>query len=219
MSSRSICPSYNCTLTSEQTSNLYTHHRTDQRYWSPSASPKTVAGASWSIYYFESREIDTVTCRLQRSDKITLPEAKVEFKRLLDFLQDLGCFPDVNGFHTLRTRGQNTAGTSLMCVGDEQARGRSTPTILEVAKPGDRHGLISLRLANVWLLRKALNTIDSTKTLPPFSMTGPLSESQHDTTSLESENVSSAAKPPDENIEHGSVQTSTKSGVTFSSNS
>lgn len=64
---------------------LYTPHREDQQYWLPSASPKTVFGASWSIYNFESRAIDVVTCRLQRSDKVTLPEAKIEFGNYWNF--------------------------------------------------------------------------------------------------------------------------------------
>ena len=179
---------------------LYTPHREDQRYWLPSASPKTVLGASWSIYNFESREIDIVTCRLQRSDKITLPEAKVEFKKLLEFLQDMGCYPDLEGFRILRTRGQNTAGTSLMCVRESQLRGRSNRTILEVAKPGDRHGLVSLRLANLWMLEKPLPIIDPSTILPLFSISGSLLELHHDVAPLEIDNVISTVEKPDESI-------------------
>lgn len=65
---------------------LYTLNREESQYWLPSASPKTVSGASWSAFSFGSREVDVVTSRLQRSDKITLPEAKVALERLLYFL-------------------------------------------------------------------------------------------------------------------------------------
>ena len=189
---------------------LYAPHREDQQYWLPSASPKTMAGASWSVYNFESRAIDVVTSRLQIPDKVTLPEAKIEFKALLEFLQDLGCFPDLNGFHTLRTRGQNTAGTSLMCVQDLQSRGRSNRTILEVAEPGERHGLISLRLANLWSFRRPPHISDSTQRLPPFSMTGPLLESQPTVAPLETDIAATTAKVPGESIEANEAIASTR---------
>ena len=190
---------------------LYILHREESEYWLPSASPKTVGGASWSAFNFGSREVDVVTSRLQRSDNITLPEAKVGLKELLYFLQDLGCYPDLNGFHTLRTRGQNTAGTSLMCFGDSQKLGRYT--ILEVAKPGDRHGLISLRFVNFGRLSlgKRFDQIrNSTRVLPPFCMTGPLLELQQEDTSIETDDLASTARIPGERIKPSDANASTE---------
>ncbi|CAF9923067.1 hypothetical protein IMSHALPRED_005843 [Imshaugia aleurites] len=168
---------------------LYTYHREELRYWLPSASPKTLGGASWSAYNFAIREIDVVTSRFQRSDKIILPEAKIGFEHLLYFLPDLGHYPDLDGFRTLRNRGQNTAGTSLIHGRDSQQR--SHCTILEVAKPGDRHGLISLRFAstaNILGGRSSGNIPNSNERLPPFCMTGLLLEPQNDDASLETDN-------------------------------
>lgn len=194
---------------------LYTLDRQEAQYWLPSASLKTIGGASWSICNFESREIDVVTCRLQRSDKIILPEAKVDFNNLLDFPLDLGCYPDLNGFHVLRTRGQNTAGASLMCIRETQVHGQSSRTILEVAKPGDRHGLISLRLANLWSSEKSLLVDDMSKRLPQFSLTGPLLQSQHDVARTETDNVASTPPPPNTSITSGSASVSTEKRCHF----
>ena len=175
---------------------LYTLNRDRPQHWLPSASPKAVGGASWSVYNFNSREVDVVTCRLQRSDSITLPEAKIDLESLLEFLQDLDCYPDLDGFKELRTRGQNAVGTSLMCIRDSPLNDRSSHTVLNVAKPGDRDGLISLNLANVWSFRKSAYDRNPTKKLPPFCMTGPLLELQQLTASLETNKVTSAAMTP-----------------------
>lgn len=96
-----------------------------------------------------------------------------------------------------------------MCVQDLQSRGRFNRTILEVAKPGDRHGLISLRLANLWPLRKHPHISDSTKRLHPFSMTGPLLESQPNVDPLETNNAAAMAKVPNKSIEASSAFAST----------
>lgn len=174
---------------------LYPLHRQEQQYWLRSVSPKTVDGASWSYLNFESTEIDLSTSRLQRSDKVTLPEARIFFKDLLYYLQDLGCYPDLDGFHKLRSRGQNTAGVSLMLHEDTGDR-----TILEVAKSGDRHGLISLRFVNHGWLWSPSHIRDSTTVLPPFFISGPLLESQHDDASLETDIVAHTANTPDGRI-------------------
>ena len=183
---------------------LFTLSRDQSQYWQPSASPKTVGGASWSAYNFNSREVDVVTCRLQRSDKITLPEAKINFKSLLDFLLDLDCYPDLDGFKELRTRGQNAVGASLMCIRGSQLNDRSSRTVLVVAKPGDRDGLFSLKLENIWSSRKPAYGSNLTKYLPPFCLTGPLLELEQPTTSLETNKVASTAMTPGESIDSGS---------------
>ena len=184
---------------------LYILDPAQPQYWLPSASPKTIDGASWSAYNFDSREGDVVTCRLQRSDKITLPEAKVDFKSLLEFLQDLDCYPDLDGFKELRTRSQNAVGASLMCIRDSQLHDRFSGTVLNVAKPGDRDGLISLKLANLWSFRKSPYKRTFNENVPLFSMTGPLLESQHATTSLETNNVASMALTSGETVESSST--------------
>ena len=178
--------------------HLFPLHRQEQQYWVRSASEKTVDGASWSYMNFETTEMELFTCRMQRSDKITLPEAKISFADLLYFLQDLGCCPDLDGFHRLRNRGQSIAGISLMLHGDLQQR--SGRRILEVAKSGDRHGLVSLRFVNRGWLGSPGDFRNSTTVLPPFSMSGPLLEPKRDDLSLESNNVASTFQLPDEAV-------------------
>lgn len=187
---------------------LYTLNRDRPQYWLPSASPKTVGGASWSAYNFNSREVGVVTSRLQRSDKITLPEAKIDFKSLIDFLLDLGCYPDLDGFKELRTRGQNAVGASLMCIRGSQMNDRSSSTVLVVAKPGDRDGLFSLKLDNMWSFRKPTYDSDFTKNLTPFCLTGPLLVPEQSNTSLETNRVASTAMTPAENINSSSANAS-----------
>ena len=184
---------------------LYTLDPERPQYWLPSASPKTIDGASWSAYNFDSREGNVVTYRLQRSDKIILPEARVDFKSLLEFLQDLDCYPDLDGFKEFRTRSQNAVGASLMCIRDSQLHGRSSRTVLNVAKPGDRDSLISLKLANLWSFRKSPYRRTLSRTVPPFGMIGPLLESQHATTSLETNNVASMPLTSGETVDSSST--------------
>ena len=194
---------------------LYTLAREELQRWEPLASPKTVGGASWSAYNFASREVDIVTSRLQRSDKIMLPEAKIGFDELLYFLLGLGHYPDLDGFRTLRNRGQNTAGTRLMRGPDFQQP--SHCIILEVAKPGDRHGLISLKFVSVAdIPRNSRRILDPNKYLPPFCMSGPLLEPQHDDASLVTDNNTvPTAETADEPIDPRGAITSDKSRCHF----
>ena len=193
--------------------HLFPLHRQDQQYWVRSASEMTVDGASWSYMNIETTEMDLFTCRMQRSDKITFPEAKIFFGDLLYFLQDLGCYPDLDGFHRLRNRGQSTAGISLMLHGDPQQR--SGRRILEVAKSGDRHGLVSLRFVNRGWLGKPDDIRNSTTVLPPSSMSGPLLESKHDDPSLETNNVASTVQIPDETVKPSGAHSSTENRCHF----
>ena len=193
--------------------HLFPLHRQEQQYWVRSASEKTVEGASWSYMNFETTEMELFTCRLQRSDKITFPEARISFGDLLYFLQDLGCYPDVDGFHKLRNRGQSIAGISLMLHGDpRQPSGRR---ILEVAKSGDRQGLVSLRFVNRGWLGSPSDFRNSTTALPPFSMNGPLLEPKHDDLSLEVDKVASTSQLPDEAVEPGGPHSSAENRCHF----
>lgn len=143
--------------------------RTDDLYWK-GAVPKTIDGASWNRYNWFSRETDFITSRLQRSDNITLPEAKIDFGKLIDYLQDRGAVIDVQGFRVLRTRGQQaTAGTALM---RNPSGGK---LVLELTKPGDHHGSISFKLARtLW----GLTSRDEPTALHPSSITGLLPQLQ-----------------------------------------
>ena len=193
--------------------HLFPLPRQEQQYWVRSASDKTVDGASWSYMNFETTEMDLFTVRMQRSDKITLPEAKISFRDLLYFLQDLGCYPDLDGFHRLRNRGQSIAGISLMLHGDPQQRGGRH--ILEVAKSGDRDGLVSLRFVNRGWLGSPSNSRNSNTVLPPFTLSGPLIEPKHRDPSLETENVASTFQVPDEEVEPSGTHRSTENRCHF----
>ena len=95
---------------------LEPYPRTDERYWSVS-KPKAIDGASWSCFDWFERESGRILSRMQRSDTIKLPEARVNFSALLAFLQDRGASPCTEGFHILRLRGlQTPVGTHLMEV-------------------------------------------------------------------------------------------------------
>ena len=215
--------------------HLFPLHRQEQQYWVRSSSKKTIDGASWSYMNFETTEMDLLTFRMQRSDKITLPEAKISFSDLLYFLQDLGCYPDLDGFHRLRNRGQSSAGTSLMLHGNSLQQSRRC--ILEVARSGDRHGLVSLKFVNGgWLgspkqYNRDLSDLvfeafgedvaavskprNSTTVLPPFSMSGPLLEPKNDDLSLETDNVASTFQVPDEAVKPSGTHRSTENRCHF----
>ncbi|KAM0803794.1 hypothetical protein BDR22DRAFT_886111 [Usnea florida] len=215
--------------------HLFPLPRQEQQYWVRSASEKTVDGASWSYVNFETTEMDLFTCRMQKSDKITLPEAKIFFGDLLYFLQDLGCYPDLDGFHRLRNRGQSIAGIPLMLHGDPQQGIRRH--ILEVAKSGDRHGLVSLRFVNRgWLgspkqynrdlndlvfeafgedVAAVSNSRNSNTVLPPFSMSGPLLEPKNGDLSFETDNVASTFQLSDDAVKPSDTHRSTENRCHF----
>lgn len=119
-------------------------HRDEARYWTKPVLPMSIEGASWSNFNWFMRETDRVCARLQRSDQIILPESKIDFEKLVTFLLDRGASPSSNGFHALRHRGQQIpVGTILIDIKGETAL--HIP-VLTVAKPGERHGSISLKL-------------------------------------------------------------------------
>lgn len=118
--------------------------RDETRYWTKPVLPMSIEGASWSHFNWFKRETDRVCVRFQRSDKIVLPESKIDFEKLVVFLLDRGASPSWKGFYALRHRGQQIpVGTVLIDV-----KGDTTLSIpvLTVAKPGERHGSISLEL-------------------------------------------------------------------------
>lgn len=119
--------------------------RDEARYWTEPVLPLSVDGASWSHFNWFMREIDHVCSRFDRLDKVTLPESKVDFEKLVVFLMDRGACPCLKGFHALLNRGQQTTvGTVLMDI-RPRPEALSTP-VLTIAKPGERHGSISVRL-------------------------------------------------------------------------
>ena len=83
-----------------------------------------------------------------------------------------------------------------MYIRDSPSNNRSSHTVLSVAKPGDRDGLISSKLVNLWLFRKSAYDRNLPKNLPPFCMTGPLLECQQPTASLETNKIASTAMTP-----------------------
>ena len=118
--------------------------RDETRYWTKPVLPMSIEGASWSHFNWFKRETDRVCVRFQRSDKIVLPESKIDFEKLVVFLLDRGASPSSKGFYALRHRGQQIpVGTVLIDVKGDTAL--SIP-VLTVAKPGERHGSISLEL-------------------------------------------------------------------------
>lgn len=118
--------------------------RDEARYWTKPVLPMSIEGASWSHFNWFKRETDRVCVRLQRADKIVLPESKIDFEKLVMFLLDRGASPSSKGFYALRHRGQQIpVGTVLINIKGDSAL--EIP-VLTVAKPGERHGSISLKL-------------------------------------------------------------------------
>lgn len=118
--------------------------RDDVLYWTKPVLPLSIEGASWSHFNWFKRETDRVCVRFQRSDRIVLPESKIDFEKLVEFLLDRGASPSSKGFHALRHRGQQIpVGTVLIDI--KRDTELSVP-VLTVAKPGERHGSISLNL-------------------------------------------------------------------------
>lgn len=152
--------------------------RDEQAYWLQSTLPLAIDGTSWSSYNFHTSISESISLRLQRSDRITLPAAEIDFGGLLVYLLDRGYFPNQEGFRTLRSRRQQTSdGTVLM----ETTKGEIGRRLC-FAKPGARHGSIILKFSDESNSRAGLvpSHCDSTNTLPPFHLSGPLLEPQHE---------------------------------------
>lgn len=150
--------------------------RNEPAYWLPSTSSWTLDGASWSCYNFFLVITDRTTLRLQRSDKIVFPTAEIDFRLLLEYLLDRGYIPNQPGFHTLRMRRlQTSEGTIIMQFGNGQG--------LSFVKPGTRHGSIIMNFSRMsHFTPHLIHHRDSTKTLPPFHLTGPLLKGNDDST-------------------------------------
>ncbi|MCJ1468109.1 hypothetical protein MMC07_006737 [Pseudocyphellaria aurata] len=118
--------------------------RDEAQYWTKPVLPMSIEGASWSHFNWFKRETDRVCVRFQRADKIVFPESQIDFEKLVVFLLDRGASPSSKGFNALRHRGQQIpVGTVLIDIKGDS--GLEIP-VLTVAKPGERHGSISLRL-------------------------------------------------------------------------
>lgn len=149
--------------------------RDEPSYWLPSTSVIRLDGASWTCHNFHKSIYERNTVRVQRSDKVILPAAEISFKSLLDYLLDRGYTPNEEGFRALQTRRQQTSeGTVLMNT-------KSGASLL-FAKPGYRHGSITLEFSEQSSLTSHLlpSYCDSTNSLPPFHLTGPLLEGQYE---------------------------------------
>ena len=136
--------------------------RDDDLYWLQ-AKPKSdaVGAPSWTQLYWSDIVVGSITGRLQRSDRIRLPEARIQFKQLIDLLQDRGAQMCYEGWHVLHERGRQTpVGTRLMELDYESP-------ILCVAKPGGS-GSISLQIYAEPLSRE--------KRLSPSYIVGPLDD-------------------------------------------
>lgn len=119
--------------------------RDNTLYWDQK-EPKSISNASWSTLNWFEHHSANVKVRLQRSDKLKLPQARISFRALFDFLRDRGASPHVLGFRTLRQRVQQTAvGTILMTGDTDHTKGNNSP-VLAVAKSGEQYGLISVVL-------------------------------------------------------------------------
>lgn len=156
--------------------------RDDERYWSV-LKPKPLGGASWSCFDWFQREAGRVTLRIQRSDKVILPEAKIDFSKLLAFLQDRGAVPCPGGFHALRQRGpQSALGTTLMeLVPQDDLGPNETPKhpVLSFVKLGEQHGSISLKVNWVpWIGLPLSRTFND---LPVSCISGLLGQTQPET--------------------------------------
>lgn len=122
-----------------------------EQYWS-NPEQKTLTDTSWSCFHWSQREIGRCSSRLQRSDTIRLPEAKIRFDVLIMFLQDRGASTCLEGFRTLREHRQQTPTlTTLMEYVSRNVEtlpstaSYSSYPILAFARPGTMHGSISLR--------------------------------------------------------------------------
>lgn len=144
--------------------------RWDDRYWSEAKKKsEAIGGTSWKQLHWFDRQTSSVIVRLQRSDKITLPEARVNFAQLIKYFQDRGAFPCLEGFHMLRDRGQQTTvGTKLMNLGAP-----ANSPVLTIAKTSDQHGSISLSMN--WSGHRPIQS-----DLPPSFITGLLPDAAQD---------------------------------------
>ncbi|MCJ1231479.1 hypothetical protein MMC12_008156, partial [Toensbergia leucococca] len=118
---------------------LETLDRTEDGYWTYDLARPAHEGNSWTVLHWREphQRIGTVTRRLQYSDKLQLPRAKVSLDSLVMFLLDRGATlrprephsQRVSGFMTLLNNGIRTSvGTKLLFGEDDEP-------ILEIAAP------------------------------------------------------------------------------------
>jgi hypothetical protein len=109
--------------------------RGDPKYWEQRQSniARSAQGASWHGMNWSARPIDSEALRLHFSEALVLPKARAMFRELVNYLGDLGCTTNPDGFWELHQRGLNvTPGTCLIQEVDEE--GQDVP-ILVIAIP------------------------------------------------------------------------------------
>ena len=148
----------------------------DPNYWATS-KPTPLSGGSWSCFLWSQWKTGQVTYRMQRSDKLSLPEATIDFESLITYIWQRGATPCIDGFHHLRQRGrQSVVGTTVMEIALRAGSTRdllSKCAILSIAKPSGKPGLISLSLK--WSESMAFLEQDS---IPPSYLRGTLKRQQ-----------------------------------------
>lgn len=81
--------------------------REDPKYWTPSSASGDVQkeaderGASWRGMHWEKQVVERTTLKLHFSDKLVLPSARIEFRKLVRHLGDLGCQTCPEAFYNL----------------------------------------------------------------------------------------------------------------------
>lgn len=160
-----------------------------EEYWL-NPKQKTISDASWSCFQWSQHEICRFPTRLQRSDLIRLPEAKIEFRALIMFLQDRGASLCLEGFRTLHEHRQHTPElTTLMefvLRGKEvlsSTASKDSYPLLAFARPGKAHGSISLTLNGIigaehHLDLRRSRALKTPETYPPSWITVPLGTEQ-----------------------------------------
>ena len=115
--------------------------RTEDGYWTHNPGRQPPEGGSWAIFQWREpyQKIRKVTRRLQYSDQLRLPRAKVDFESLVIFLLDRG-----TSFRPRRSNGQRGLGFRSLLnngirtpVGTTLLFGKDDEPLLVVAAPFD----------------------------------------------------------------------------------
>lgn len=116
-----------------------------KKYWESFPEPTNIEGYRWSLLPWKEEKIKDVTYRLQYSDQLYLPRARIDFGTLLTFLLDRGANVggvSNRGFHYLRNNSIRTL------VGTKLLFGKDDATVLEIAtrSKDDFEGLLPLKI-------------------------------------------------------------------------
>ncbi|EPS39905.1 hypothetical protein H072_6234 [Dactylellina haptotyla CBS 200.50] len=116
--------------------------RDDAKYWRKSSERSGIRGGSWTIFNWHKIVTGRVHYQMKLRERMSQPQAEVDFEKLVTFLLDRGAIPDAEGVRLLKTMGLQTPRMTRLLT----TSGAAKRSILVVSNPEDAEGHLSLSL-------------------------------------------------------------------------